>query len=128
MGGTALMPVCFHATTIAGAVRERLIDKKCGGFAKIDAAKSAGKECAWGADKGSISILDNRIRCVPKGHFENSPAFERRGLTVSQQVPEGRLRRRFFSAVPAGLGVFPTCPGIEMPGYFRWFLRNRTPA
>ena len=38
------MPVCFHATTIAGAVRERLIDKKCGGFMKINAAKSAGKE------------------------------------------------------------------------------------
>jgi hypothetical protein len=32
----------------------------------------------------------------------------------------------FFSAVPVGLDVFPIGPGIEMPGYFRWFLRNRT--
>jgi hypothetical protein len=37
--------------------------------------------------------LDNRKRCVPEGHFENSPAFERRGLTVSQQVPQGRLKK-----------------------------------
>jgi hypothetical protein len=34
----------------------------------------------------------------------------------------------FVSAVPAGLDVFSTCPGIEMPGYSRLFLRNRTPA
>jgi hypothetical protein len=70
------------------------------------------------------SFLGNKKRCVPKGHFENSPAFERRGLTVSQQVPQGRM----ISTVPAGLGIFPTSPGIKMPGYFRWFLRNRTPA
>jgi hypothetical protein len=44
MGGPALIPVCFHATTIAGQVPGRLIDKKCGGFIKINAAKSAGKE------------------------------------------------------------------------------------
>jgi hypothetical protein len=34
----------------------------------------------------------------------------------------------FVSAVPAGLEAFPTGPGIEMPGYFQLFLRNRTPA
>ena len=44
MGETALIPVYFHATTIAGEVLGRLIDKKCGGFMKINAAKSAGKE------------------------------------------------------------------------------------
>jgi hypothetical protein len=38
-----LIPVRFHATTIAGEVLRRLIDKKCGGFMKINAAKSAGK-------------------------------------------------------------------------------------
>jgi hypothetical protein len=85
-----------------------------------------------------ISIFGQPKHCVPKGPFENSTAFERRGLTVSQQVPQGRLKKRlprrslgedgFFSAVPAGLGVFQTYPGIEMPGYFRWFLRNRTAA
>jgi len=31
-------------------------------------------------------------------------------------------------AVPAGLGIFPTGPDIKMPGYFQWFLRNRTPG
>jgi hypothetical protein len=77
---------------------------------------------------GRISIFVQPKRCVPKGHFENSPAFERRGLPVSQQVPQGRLKKHFFSAVPAGLGISPTCPGIEMPGYFRWFLRNRKAA
>jgi hypothetical protein len=55
MGGTALMPVCFHATTIAGAVRERLIDKKCGGFMKINAAKSAGKERFRRIDQAEMS-------------------------------------------------------------------------
>jgi hypothetical protein len=68
--------------------------------------------------QGRISIFGQPKRCVPKGHFENSPAFERRGLTVSQQVPQGRLKKRFFSAVPAGLGIFPTCPGIENAGLF----------
>jgi hypothetical protein len=43
---------------------------------------------------GRISIFVQPKRCVPKGHFENSPAFERRGLTVSQQVPQGRLKKR----------------------------------
>jgi hypothetical protein len=60
--------------------------------------------------KGASQFLDNRKRCVPKGSRlggKNSPAFERRGLTVSQQVPQGRLKKRFFSAVPAGLGGFP---------------------
>jgi hypothetical protein len=44
MGGAVQVPVRFHATTIAGEVLGRLIDKKCGGFMKINAAKSAGKE------------------------------------------------------------------------------------
>jgi hypothetical protein len=43
MGGAVQVPVRFHATTIAGEVLGRLIDKKCGGFMKINAAKSAGK-------------------------------------------------------------------------------------
>jgi hypothetical protein len=38
MGGTALIPVCFHATNVAGGVLGRLIDKKCGGLMKINAA------------------------------------------------------------------------------------------
>jgi hypothetical protein len=43
MGGPALTPVRFHAVTIAGQTPGQPIDKKCGGFAKINAAKSAGK-------------------------------------------------------------------------------------
>src|SRR5664279_2998364 len=76
---------------------------------------------------------------VPQGHFDNSPAFERRGLTVLQTSPAGTTengacrvaalaKMGFVSAVPAGLDVFSTGPGIEMPGYSRLFLRNRTPA
>jgi len=34
----------------------------------------------------------------------------------------------FVSTVPAGLDIFSTCPGIEMPGYSQLFLRNRMPA
>jgi hypothetical protein len=40
---------------------------------------------------GASQFMDNRKRCVPKGSRlggKNSPAFERRGLTVSQQVPQ----------------------------------------
>jgi hypothetical protein len=44
MGGAVQVPVHFHATSIAREVLGRLIDKKCGGFIKINAAKSAGKE------------------------------------------------------------------------------------
>jgi hypothetical protein len=59
MGGTALIPVCFHATTMVGEVRERLIDKKCGGFVKINTAKSADKERfrRVNADKSSRNVL-----------------------------------------------------------------------
>jgi hypothetical protein len=60
-------------------------------------------------------------------------------LTVLQTSPAGTAEKGacrvaalaktgFVSTVPAGLNVFPTGPGIEMPGYSRWFLRNRTPA
>jgi hypothetical protein len=43
MGETALIPVCFHATTMANKVLGRLIDKKCSGIMKINEARSAGK-------------------------------------------------------------------------------------
>jgi hypothetical protein len=59
------------------------------------------------------------------GTDENSPQFQlwdcpRKNLKSPAGTIEGRV-----SAVPAGLDVFPTGPGIEMPGYFRWFLRNQ---
>jgi hypothetical protein len=38
---------------------------------------------------GATQFLDNRKSCVPQGHSENSPAFERRGLTLSPTSPAG---------------------------------------
>jgi hypothetical protein len=43
-------------------------------------------------------------------------------------VPQGRLKTAFLFNRPCGTRFFQTFPGIEMPGYFRLFLRNRTPA
>ena len=44
-------------------------------------------------------------------------------------VPQGRLKCNVFSVVPSGLmALFGTRPGIETPGYFRWFFRNQTAA
>jgi hypothetical protein len=84
---------------------------------------------------GATQFLDNRKSCVPQGHSENSPAFERRGLTLSPTSPAGTAEnggaatnRFFFPPAPPGLDFTPNFPGIEMPGYFRLFLRNRTPA
>jgi hypothetical protein len=71
--------------------------------------------------------------CVPQGHFENSPAFQRRESDrITTQVPEGRQTFRLFGNdfLPSlrDLMLMPTGPGIEMPGYCRGFLRNRTPG
>ncbi len=73
-------------------------------------------------------MLDKPKHYVLKGHFENSPAFERRDLMIGPSVPKGRLNRNVFSAVPAGLANLLICPGIEMPDYPWWFLPNGTPA
>jgi hypothetical protein len=43
-------------------------------------------------------------------------------------VPQGRLKTAFLFNRPCGTRFFQTFPGIEMPGYFRLFLRNRTTA
>jgi hypothetical protein len=54
---------------------------------------------------------------VPKGHFENSPAFERREPKRSRkQVPQGRLKK-FFQPSQRDSTFFQTCPGIKMPGF-----------
>ena len=56
---------------------------------------------------------------VPEGQFENSPAFERRGLAILPTSPAGTVengtyrvatlaKTGFVSAVPAGLDVFST--------------------
>jgi hypothetical protein len=78
--------------------------------------------------KGATQFLDNRKSCVPQGHSENSPAFERRGLTVSPSSPAGTTENGVSFQPSRGTRFFQTFPGIEMPGYFQVFLRNRTPA
>ena len=61
------------------------------------------------------------------------------GLTVLKTSPAGTTENGAYrvaalaktgvvSAVPVGLDVFPSCPGIEMPGYSQLFLWNRTTA
>src|ERR1041385_3872283 len=57
----------------------------------------------------------------------DSPRIARRfnaGLhEENHRVPKGRPKP---SAVPSGLNLPPHEPGIEMPGYSRLFLRNKT--
>lgn len=79
---------------------------------------------------------------VPTGHRDNSPAFQRRGAGAWPPVPTGRLisKRTPFPplpgdsiwkipVVPPGLGIV-VCgqPGVETPGYYQRFLRNRESA
>src|SRR5208282_1840849 len=74
-------------------------------------------------------LLHHRKHCVPKGHFENSPAFERRGIVLSQTSPGGTAAKGVcFRSSLRDVTFSPVCPGTEMPGYFRLFLRNRMPA
>jgi hypothetical protein len=70
---------------------------------------------------------------VPQGHFENSPAFQRResDRIANESRRDGRhsgYSAMFFLPSLRDLTLMPIGPGIEMPGYCRWFLRNRTPA
>jgi hypothetical protein len=56
MSGAMQVPIHFHTVTIAGQTFGQPIDKKCGGFDKINAAKSAGKG-AFQADKSGRNDL-----------------------------------------------------------------------
>jgi hypothetical protein len=69
------------------------------------------------------------------GHFENSPAFQTPGFDGIASSPAGTAEtgvRRVAGLVKTGSfqpsrwdsTFFQSVPGIEMPGYFRWFLRN----
>ena len=56
---------------------------------------------------------------VPKGHRENSPAFQRREETPVRPSPEGTAELSgTFSAVPSGLVLHPLSPSVKTPGYF----------
>jgi hypothetical protein len=76
---------------------------------------------------------------VPEGHFENSPAFERRGLAILPTSPAGTVeygacrvatlaKTGSFQPSLRDSAFFQLGPGIEMPGYSQLFLRNRAPA
>jgi hypothetical protein len=66
---------------------------------------------AW----GRIVLFGRPKSCVPQRHSENSPAFERRGLTFIIVIKSCRddRKQRFISAVPAGLDFSKPFPGIE---------------
>jgi hypothetical protein len=55
-------------------------------------------EVGWsreGLPLGKFQLGDNGKRCVPKGNFENSPAFECRDLTVWLLCPLPKFARFF---------------------------------
>jgi len=73
----------------------------------------------------ALRKLRGELVQVPAGQKKIARSFNCGINRKKRQSPVGAAE---ISSVPAGLDVFPACPGIEMPGYFRWFLRNRTPA
>ena len=78
--------------------------------------------------------------CVPQGHFENSPAFERRGLTALQTSPAGTAengacrvaalaKTDFVPAVPVGLvGNYRQTPAFKRRAIFKISLRDKVPS
>src|ERR1700744_3729315 len=73
-------------------------------------------------------IYQSIFACVPKGQNENSPAFQRRDRRAKLSSPEGTndvVRRDPFQPSLRDLAHSCIQPGVETPGYFRLFLRNR---
>ncbi|MEO7299341.1 MAG: sugar ABC transporter substrate-binding protein [Verrucomicrobiota bacterium] len=85
--------------------------------------------CGWSATQPrsgeKVIPLENSGFFVPKGHHENSPAFQSRGLQEGERVPKGRLTRREISTVPSGLIRCSPMPGVQTPGYYRKSLRDK---
>ena len=79
MSGAMQVPVYFHTVTIAGQTPGQPIDKKCGGFDKINAAKSARKGGRFRRIKGAT------------GHSVNFETKERpsRNYGVPHPMPAG---------------------------------------
>ena len=62
----------------------------------------------------------------PKGRPENSPAFQRREQAHRWISPGGTLKGKTRFNRPSGTEyLLDDEPGIEMPGYYQMFLRNR---
>jgi len=62
--------------------------------------------------------LDNQKGCVPQGHSEKSPAFERRGLIGIAISPAGTAENGAFSDVPAGLDFSKPFPALKCRAIF----------
>jgi hypothetical protein len=60
-----------------------------------------GQYCSAG-DQGASHFFYNRKYHVPKGHFENSPAFQRRERQEMRRVPQGRLKYNISFDRPYG--------------------------
>ncbi len=77
--------------------------------------------------KLEITPFRNPEFLVPKGHDENSPAFQRRVLSEKERVPKGRLTgyKIKISFVPSGLICHSPAPDVETSGYSRKSLRDK---
>ena len=85
----------------------------------------------------SDSLIDRAIELkftgsatdiVPKGHLENSPAFQRWVKRGVRQSPEGTVESMPQTSCQPSLRDFynfPVTPGVETPGYFRLSLRDK---
>ena len=109
-----------------GLQRERWkIRRSAGGSERCGRGPSALREkCEHVADGVSVR--------VPEGRGENSPAFQRREQSGNPGSPEGTIEGATgergwdgSSAVPAGLELHRTKPGVETPGYCHLSLRDR---
>jgi zinc protease len=68
---------------------------------------------------------------VPKGHNENSPAFQRRDYVAAEPSPEGTndvVWRGQFQPSLRDSARFRIQPGVKTPGYFQLFLWNKGAA
>jgi len=73
------------------------------------------------------TILEFVSALVPKGHNENSPAFQRRDCDRNEPSPEGTtegVRGIQFEPSLRGLMRVWIKPCVKTPGYFQLFLRN----
>jgi len=84
------------------------------------------------------TVFDSKTLPTHRDFWINAGApSQRDALKIARRFNAGTRRdyhksrrddrkKRFISAVPAGRDVFPILPGVETPGYFRWFLRDQT--
>ena len=72
-------------------------------------------------------IFEFVLALIPKGHNENSPAFQRRDEVLTMASPEGAIENARQSGVRPSLRDLTssrTKPSVKTLGYCRLFLRN----